>query len=149
VRDHLADARAHELALVAERGQFRGGAFRFAQPRPRRAQLAFEPRDIVLPLRADGAQRVDHADQQADFFFEAINRLQVNGSTSAGHAGYSLRNTQAFGAPRSVAPCSADSAATITSTACCTSASVSVRSGLRKVKRTDRLICPSGTPFPV
>src|SRR6476659_2135800 len=85
LRDHLGDAAADELALLAQRRDFRRGAGRLAEPRARRVDFALEPRDFVEGPRAIGPEAVNHSHELSDFFFEAINRLQIHGGGGTGH----------------------------------------------------------------
>ena len=107
MRDHLHDAITNYFALLAERRDFGRRARRFAQAGAHAVQLALEPRGFVDRAGALGAQRVDHADELTDFFFEAIYGLQISryGATSHRDVPYLNRT-----------PCSAESALTMAST---------------------------------
>src|SRR5215475_5293711 len=75
--NHLHDARPDELALLAQGHDVRGRARGFTETRLGAIQLAFQPRDFVERLGPIRAQRVDHADELANFFFETINGLEI------------------------------------------------------------------------
>src|SRR5437763_3529714 len=82
--DHLDDARADELALLAEGGHFSRRAHRLAQTGLRRIELALEPADLVERLRPIQAERVDHRDERLDLLFEPIDGLKVDSGSGSG-----------------------------------------------------------------
>ena len=66
-------ARADELAFLTQRRALPRLAFSASAMRARGIQLACQPGVFFSPLRAIGAQPIDHADQQLDLFFQTID----------------------------------------------------------------------------
>ncbi len=94
LRNHLRDALPNQLALFAQGadlGRRRGG---LAQAGTRGVQLALQPGNFVGGLRALVAQRVDHADELADFFFETVNGLHVSRGRGSGHQNTSRKTVR-------------------------------------------------------
>src|SRR4029079_19675128 len=142
--EHVADARSNQIALVAQRLQF--GGYRFARGKAgaQRFELARQPLVFFRLPGLFGFHPIDQADEPFDLVFEAIDGLELDAVVCRFRHGHHRSKVQ-----RCTAPCWETSAARILSKACCTSASVNVRSLAWNVRRTDRLTDPSGTPFPL
>ena len=75
--EHLRDARPDLIALVAQRRRARAPRLRRRSTRAvQRLDLALQPRVVFDDARLFAAQAADDADEQLDFFFEAIDRFE-------------------------------------------------------------------------
>src|SRR5919109_2298230 len=141
---HLGDTRPDLVAFVAQRADFAGGGLRVGQARAQRFDLTLQPRVLFDRACLLAAQPADDADQHFDFLFETIDGFECGD----GCCRCSFGRRRGHNDYRWIAPNVSVSARTIVSIAALTSASVSVRSGARNVRRSDKLTLPSGMPFP-
>src|SRR5687767_9065033 len=71
------DAETNLLAFVTQRSGLARTGLQLGDARRGRIELTLEAGRLVKGLRPICAKAVDQTDQLADFFFQAVNRLQV------------------------------------------------------------------------
>src|SRR5436190_17870320 len=162
--EHVVDAAPDLFALGAEHGQLGAGALGFGRPGAHQLDLAAQlrvllvgagdlranPDQLFVRPRAVRARPVEHRDEHLELLLEPVDGFDVD------RLRRDCRFCHEYLAPdprpglrhRRTAPCLAPNASTMRVIASSTSASVSVRSGERNVRRNERLTRPSGTPLP-
>src|SRR5688500_16032819 len=87
LRQHVLDARAHLIALFAQRGDFGGRAFAVDQLLAQRADLVAERPVLRGQAGALAAHLLDHRDELADLLFEAFDGVEFDALGGLGHGG--------------------------------------------------------------
>src|SRR3954453_17504031 len=78
--EHLADAGAEQVPVLAEGGHLGIGAFRFGQPGARRIELSREPRVLFGHARAVPPKPLDPSNQQLELLFQTVDRFEIDRS---------------------------------------------------------------------
>src|SRR5689334_3300121 len=76
--EHLGDAGANHLALVAQRQELGARGVRVGEAGPKTLDFLRQPMVLVLRTRLRRAELDDHRDETRDLFFETIDGLEID-----------------------------------------------------------------------